>query len=72
MSAVSPKTIEEAIKRVNDTISKDINIDERITAFAKLGIQVKNPDGSFKCWYDILFEMSEVWDKLNEEEHLNV
>lgn len=65
MSAVSPKEIEEALKRVNETIAKEINIDEVITAFAKLGIQVKNPDGSFKCWFDILNEMSEVWNKLS-------
>lgn len=65
MSAVSPKEIEEALKRVNETMSKEINIDEVITAFTKLGIQVKNPDGSFKSWFDILNEMSEVWNKLS-------
>ena len=46
-------------------MAKEIDIDEVITAFAKLGIQVKNPDGSFKSWFDILNEMSEVWDKLS-------
>lgn len=65
MSAVSPKEIEEALKRINETMAKETDIDEVITAFAKLGIQVKNPDGSFKSWFDILNEMSEVWDKLS-------
>lgn len=67
MSAVSPRETEDAIKKVNETIAKEIDIDEVITAFAKLGIQVKNPDGTFKCWYDILEEMSEVWKKLSAE-----
>lgn len=68
MSAVTPKEMEEAIKKVNETIIKNIDIDEVVIAFEKLGIQVKNPDGTFKCWYDILEEMSEVWKKLSAEE----
>ena len=65
MSATSPKEIEEAIKRASETITKDTDIDKVIDAFAKLGIQVINSDGTFKCWYDIFEEMSEVWEKLN-------
>ena len=65
MIAMPPEEIEEAINKVNEAIAKETNIDKTIAAYAKLGIQVKNPDGSFKCWYDILNEVSEVWDKLN-------
>ena len=56
MSAVSPKEVDEAIKKVSETIANDSNIDEVITAFAEY-IQIKNPDdGTFKSWYDILEE----------------
>lgn len=64
MSAVSPKEIEEVINKIT---SKDIHIDEVIASFEDLGIQVKNPDGSFICMDDILRAMSETWNKLNDK-----
>lgn len=75
MSVVSPKEIEEAIKKVSETIANNSNIDEVIDAFAELGIQVKNPDGSFKCWDDILEEMSSIWERrtlMNSKWHMYV
>ena len=77
MSAVSPKEVDEAIKKVSETIANDSNIDEVITAFAELGIQIKNPDdGTFKSWYDILEEMSEIWErsslKMNSKWHMYI
>lgn len=62
MSATPGKYIKEAIENVLGAIAyaDENNV---IEALAKLGITVKNPDGSFKCWYDIFGELSAIWNK---------
>lgn len=65
MIAMTPNEMEKAIKKANETTVKYTDIDEVSVVFAKLGIQVKNQDGSFKCWFDILNEISEAWKKVS-------
>ena len=42
-----------------------INIQKVKENFNNLGIQIQNEDGSYKCWFDILEEVSEVWKSIN-------
>jgi len=30
----------------------------------KVGVNIKNEDGTYKCWGDILNELSRIWNKL--------
>lgn len=39
-----------------------------ITAFSKVGINIKNPDGTFKSSNEIVWELTLKWSELNAEE----
>ena len=62
MSVTPGKYIKEAIENVWDALAK-ADENKVIEALAKLGITVKNPDGSFKIWGDIFAELSEILNK---------
>lgn len=38
----------------------------------KLGIQLKDEDGNYRSIYDILNDLSDMWDKLNDKESKKV
>lgn len=39
-----------------------------VTAFSKVGINIKNPDGTFKSSNEIVWELTLKWSELNVEE----
>jgi hypothetical protein len=42
-------------------------MNELINAFSKLGIAIKNTDNTFRSFNDVMIDLSDVWDKLEEE-----
>lgn len=48
-----------------ESILMNFDFDNIVASLGELGIQVKNPDGTFRNFSDVMKELSVVWDKLN-------
>ena len=52
---------------VLDTFDKDYTLEEMEDMLSKMGVRVKNADGSYRATFDVLADMGEAMTKIKEE-----
>ena len=57
--------VDECIKALTQKI---IGMREIEKFYSDLGIQIKNPDGTYRSMYDVLKNASEVYNNITKEE----
>lgn len=52
---------------VLDSFDKDYTLEEMEDMLSKMGVRVKNADGSYRATMDVLLDMGEAMNKIKEE-----